>query len=230
MPNNLREFDSETLLEWELGIKSTLFENSLELSAAIFYDQRKDQQVKSSFVRPRQDGSTEFVDFLGNAAEGTNQGLELGVRWQILDSLSLTGNLALLNAEFDEFINEFGEDLSGRDQAQAPNNSFAVALNWQHQAWQANLSWIGKDEFYFSDRHNLKSTDYTLLNANISYALDKVTFRLWGRNLTDKDYTVRGFGSFGNDPRKGYITEPYVQFGEPKITGVTVEYKLGGSA
>ena len=45
----------------------------------------------------------------------------------------------------------------------------------------------------------------------------KVT--LWGRNLTDKDYYVRGFGSFGNDPRNFYVTEPYFQYGEPRVTG-----------
>ena len=36
-------------------------------------DDRRDQQVKSSLVRPRPDGSTEFIDFLGNAAAGTNK-------------------------------------------------------------------------------------------------------------------------------------------------------------
>ena len=49
---------------------------------------------------------------------------------------------------------------------------------------------------------------------------------LWGRNLADEDYFIRGFGSFGNDPRKGYITEEYVQFGEPRQVGITVDFRL----
>ena len=43
----------------------------------------------------------------------------------------------------------------------------------------------------------------------------------------DEDYFVRAFGSFGNDPRKFYATEPYFQFGEPRISGVTFEFNVG---
>ena len=71
------------------GLKA-LFENNLQLRLAIFKDDRKDQQVKSSIVRPRPDGSTEFIDFLGNAAEGTNQGLETSISWEINPNWRLT--------------------------------------------------------------------------------------------------------------------------------------------
>ena len=43
---------------------------------------------------------------------------------------------------------------------------------------------------------------------------------VYGRNLTDRDTQVRGFGGFGNDPRKGYAEEPYYQYGEPLTYGV----------
>jgi hypothetical protein len=48
----------------------------------------------------------------------------------------------------------------------------------------------------------------------------------WAKNLGDATVTVRGFGSFGNDPRKFYVTEPYYQFGAPRTFGVTVGYQL----
>ena len=35
---------------------------------------------------------------------------------------------------------------------------------------------------------------------------------------------VRGFGSFGNDPREGHATEPYYQFGEPRTVGISASY------
>ena len=227
LPGNLREFDSEALIEWELGIKSRLINNRLSLTGAIFFDERKDQQVKSSFVQPRPDGSTEFIGFLGNAAEGTNRGLEISALWLASDHFSIDASMALLDAKFDDFINEFGEDLSGRDQAQAPGNSYQIGLNWQAGPWRANLSLLGKDDFFFSDRHDLKSTEQNLVNANVGYENSRVSVNLWGRNLGDRDYTVRGFGSFGNNPQNGYQTEPYVQFGEPRVIGITTEYRLG---
>lgn len=228
LPANLREFESETLMELELGVKSRLLDNRLSLSGAIFYDQRRDQQVKSSFVRPRPDGSTEFIDFLGNAAEGTNRGLEFNALWLVSDRFSVDVAVALLDAVFDDFINEFGEDLSGRDQAQAPGNSYQIGFHWQQGPWRTNLSFLGKDDFFFSDRHSLKSKDQNLVNANLTYETSRYSINLWGRNLADRDYTVRGFGSFGNDPRNGYQTEPYVQFGEPRVIGITTEIRIGG--
>jgi len=229
LPSNLREFDSESLIEWELGIKSRLMNNRLTLTGAIFFDERKDQQVKSSFVEPSPGGSTEFIDFLGNAAEGTNRGLEMSAVWLATDHFSVDASMALLDAKFDEFINEFGEDLSGRDQAQAPGNSYQVGLNWQAGPWRANLSLLGKDDFFFSDRHDLKSTKQNLVNANVAYENRRFSINLWGRNLGDRDYTVRGFGSFGNNPQNGYQAEPYVQFGEPRLIGITTEYRLGSA-
>ena len=229
LPDNLREFDSESLIEWELGIKSRLLNNRLSLTGAIFYDERKDQQVKSSFVESRPDGSTEFIDFLGNAAEGTNKGLELSATWLASDYFSIDASVAVLDAKFDDFINEFGEDLSGRDQAQAPGNSYQLGLNWQMGTWRANLSLVGKDDFFFSDRHDLKSKEQNLVNANVAYDNNRFSVNLWARNLGDSDYTVRGFGSFGNNPQNGYQTEPYVQFGEPRVIGITTEYRLGSA-
>ncbi len=227
LPANLREFDSESLLEWEIGIKANSFSDRLRWTAAMFFDDRRDQQVNSSFVQQRPDGSTEFVGFLGNAAEGTNKGLEVSLEWFASERFTVDLSAALLDAEFDDFVNSFGDDLSGRDQAQAPDHSYQLGFHYELGPWQGNLSFVGQDEFFFSDRHALKSTSRNLVNASLVYRGERVTATLWGRNLSDKDYTIRGFGSFGNDPRNGYLTEPYVQFGEPRVFGFTTEVRFG---
>jgi|TARA_B100002003_G_scaffold252015_1_gene300307 outer membrane receptor protein involved in Fe transport len=217
------EFDEEYLIEYEVGIKSRLLNNRLQFRASVFYDDRRDQQVKSSLVIARPDGTSEFVDFLGNAAEGTNRGLEVETNWYATDNFKVIASLGLLNAEFDEFINEFGEDLSGREQAHAPSYTYNLALEYRKSNWHMGISVDGKDEYFFSDRHAVKSDKYALLNAIIGYESERWKINIWGRNLSDKDYTTRAFGSFGNDPRKNYITEPYFQFGEPRIVGVSLE-------
>ena len=229
LDEDLREFDEEYLIEYELGFKSLLADDRVALQMALFYDDRHDQQVKSSLVRPRPDGSTEFIDFFGNAAEGTNQGVEVDVSWQVNDNFRLNANAGWLDATFDDYTNEFGEDLDGRDQAHAPSYTFSVAMNYEQGPWFINLSADGKDEFYFSDRHAVKSDSYVLYNASLGYRSSNWTAFAWGRNLTDEDYYTRAFGSFGNDPRKDYITEPYFQYGEPRIVGVTLEFTLGDS-
>jgi len=223
---DLRTFSPETLTELELGIKSRLLDDQLHLSAAVFYDDRRNQQVKSSLVRVRPDGTTAFIDFIGNAAEGTNKGVEIESRWQATDRLQLTFNMGYLRANFDRFINEFGEDLSGRQQAHAPNFTYHGAMTYQLNQLTINLQLEGKDEFYFSDRHGVSSDPYHLLNASIQYETGSWQATLWARNLGDVDYAIRAFGSFGNDPRKGYITEPYFQYGEPRVFGFRLRYRF----
>ena len=225
---DLREFGEEFLIEYELGIKSSLLENKLHLKGAVFHDDRHDQQVKSSTGRIRANGSTEFVDFIGNAAEGTNNGVEFEAIWYPSEQLGLTASFGLLDATFDSFINSENEDLSGRDQAHAPSYMAHLAADYSLGAWSLSVSLDAKDNFYFSDSHNVQSDPYELLNMNLSYSSESWSLSFWGRNLTNQDYAVRGFffGEFGNDPRKGYGPEPYVQFGEPRMIGVNYEIQL----
>jgi iron complex outermembrane receptor protein len=225
---DLREFGEEFLIEYELGIKSSLLENKLHLKAAVFHDDRQDQQVKSSEGRIRVNGSTEFVDFVGNAAEGSNNGMELEAVWYPSEQLGLTASLGLLDATFDSFVNSENQDLSGRDQAHAPGYMAHLAANYNLGAWSLSVSLDAKDDFYFSDSHNVQSDPYELLNLNLSYSGERWSLIFWGRNLTNQDYAVRGFffGEFGNDPRKGYAPEPYVQYGEPRMVGVSYEVQL----
>jgi len=84
----------------------------------------------------------------------------------------------------------------------------------------------GKDDFFYSSRHEVKSDAYELFHARVGYRADHWELALWARNITDEDVKVRGFGSFGNDPRNGYIVEPYHQFGEPRFVGATARYSF----
>ena len=224
LDSDLREFNEEYLIEYETGLKGAFFRDNLQVRLAIFMDDRRDQQVKSSLVRPRSDGSTEFIDFLGNAAAGTNKGLEGSIVWELNPNWRLTLDAGLLRATFDEYINEFGENLSGRDQAHAPSYMASAGIRFAQGRWTASLKADTKDEFYFSDRHGVRSERATLANFSVEYSVMPWQFALWARNLGDENYQTRGFGSFGNDPRKLYVTEPYYQLGEPRIVGVTFQY------
>ena len=47
---------------------------------------------------------------------------------------------------------------------------------------------------------------------------------LWGRNIFDETYTVRGF-YFGNEP-PNYPDKLYTQRGEPRQVGMTARYEF----
>ena len=221
----LQQFDEEYLVNYELGFKGSLLADRLQARLAVFYMDRDDQQVKGSLVIPRPDGSTAFIDYTSNAARGNNYGSELELTWLARDDLLLFANIGLLQTEFEQYIDADGNDLSGRDQAQAPHYQYAVGGRYEFGAgFYLRMDVEGRDSAYFSDRHNLESPSYDLVNMRLGYAGERWSVALWGRNLTDEDYYVRGFGTFGNDPRNEYAVEPYYQYGEPRVLGVSTSF------
>lgn len=221
----LQDFDEETLLNYEAGFKGSLLRDTLSTRVAAFYMDRDDQQVKDSLTIERPDSSTAFIDYFNNAAKGNNYGMELELNWLATEQLVLYANMGWLETEFDEYVDREGNDLSGREQAQAPNYQFAAGGRYDFGAgFYARLDAEGKDSFYFSDRHDVQSPAYELLHVRAGYATGNWSVALWVRNVTDEDYYVRGFGAFGNDPRKEYIVEPYYQYGEPRLVGMSASY------
>ena len=220
----VQDFEDEHLLNYEIGYKASFLENRVKSRLALFYMDREDQQVNGSFEIVREDGSTAFIDYINNTAEGSNYGLELELEWLALDNLNLYANLGLLETELEDYTTAGGEDLSGREQAHAPTYQYALGGRLDIGAGfylRADLE--GKDDYYVSDSHNVKSPSFNLLHMRLGYATNNWSLSLWGRNLTDEDYFVKGF-SFGNDPRKGYASESYFQYGEPRVVGVSASY------
>ena len=238
VPEALREYDTETMLNYEIGFRGLLLDSRLEAQLALFYQDRSDIQTDSSIVTcPGPGQPCSFDDYLANAATGDNIGLEAQLRYTLGEGTSLYTSLGLMDATYGNYINYnhvkaneeagTGVDMDGRRQPHAPGYQFVVGIDSQlTDTLGANISLEGKDNFLFSNDHNYWSDTYVLLNADLTYAIDQWSLSLWGKNLTDKDYQNRAFGTFGNDPRNGYTTELYYQLSEPRTFGVTGRYQF----
>lgn len=241
-PENI-EFDTETMINYELGWKKSSNDQRLRMLASLFYMDRSDVQSKQSIVRSIATGEQDsacpctFSDFVDNAGGSTNYGLELELQWQANDKVDLFFNLGLLDTEFDTLLtfehvdadrdNGIPFDLDGRELSHSPSYMFAIGGTYLiNEYWSINGSIEGKDDFYFSDRHQERSDAYELFNLQLTYQQDNWEVALYGKNLTDEDVKTRGFGSFGNDPRKFYETEPYNQFAAPRIVGIKASYEF----
>jgi outer membrane receptor protein involved in Fe transport len=218
-----REFDTELMLNYELGAKGRWLDDALQAQVAVFYQQRDDIQIKQTLVEPREgDSGPRYTDYFGNSAKGSNYGVELEFNWLPTETLALFGSLGLLESEYDIPLSA---DLNSREQAHAPAYQFALGARAQiTDSLAVSIDIEGKDEFYLSSSHSEQSQSYELVNANLTYMFGDWELSLWGRNLTDEDVIVRGFGGFGNDPRNGWITEPYYQLGAPRVIGFSGKY------
>jgi iron complex outermembrane recepter protein len=234
-----RSFDTEYLWNYETGIKADWLDGTLNSQLAIFYQDRRKMQVKQSLVDCSGQGACTFTDYIENAKKGANYGAEMEFRWIALNDVDLYGSLGLLRATFKDYksyshvdvdkyaANPSPKDLSGHKQAYAPSYQFAFGADiYLTNNITMGIELEGKEEFSLSPRHNARSNRYELLNSHLNYRFGKWSFSLWGRNLNDRDVIVRGFGAFGNDPRKNYALEPYYQYGEPRVIGATAKYSL----
>jgi outer membrane receptor protein involved in Fe transport len=220
-------FDEETLVSLELGWQLDWAQYDMRSRLALFTMDRDDQQAKGSLVIPRADGSTAFIDYTDNAAASEHRGLEWELQWLPTNQLVAELTLGLLDAQFDRYTTATGADLSGRDQPQAPDWQYSAGITWRASALASvQLEVAGSDSYFFSDRHDVRAPETHQLNASVSGQWQRWRWILWGRNLTDETTLVRGFGTFGNDPRKEYALEPYRQYGEPRMVGLTLSYDL----
>ncbi len=211
---DLREFDTETLYNYEVGSKGSYFNDRLQSQTALFFQQRRDAQLRGSYQPSIQVG---FVDYLFNANKVENYGLEQQLQYRWDNGLSLFAMAGLLKTE----VKDSGAEINGRDVAHAPHWQYQLGFDYDTGSGVfAGANVEGMDRFYFSDSHNTRSWDYTLINAHLGYKTDDWSVRLWGRNLSNERYAERGF-FFGNDPRIGYEARPYYQLGAPRTFGVT---------
>ncbi len=223
---DLRQYNPETLMNFELGLKGATWQHRLSARLAIFHMRRRNVQIASSLTRVRGDGSSEFIQYTGNAAEGTNTGVEAEMLLQPAPALEIAASLGVLRSKYLAFVNATGESLDGREQAHAPGYQFSIRGRYNiTDDWYAELGAEGRDAFYFSDSHALRSRPYELLNAAVGLARGPWEVRLWGRNLAGQDYAVRGY-FFGNDPRLGYADHGYTQLGAPRQFGITATFTL----
>jgi outer membrane receptor protein involved in Fe transport len=221
-------FEAETLLNYEVGLKSWYLNGDLFVSASAFYMDRTDLQAKSSVLFP----PAEWREYLDNIDGGNNYGLEFEAGWQIADKVRLFGSIGFLETELGDLeVQDLDSNngaflqQDGRDQAHAPAYQFNIGTEINIVGdFFFTLEVDGKDEFYFSNSHNEKSESYELVNSSVSYLSDDFTITLWGRNLTNRDYQTRGF-YFANGPDFSKNTA-YYQLGEPRIFGVDATYNF----
>jgi outer membrane receptor protein involved in Fe transport len=223
VPEGRREFDAESAWNFEVGIKSTMLDDSMWLNVSAFLSRRDDQQVRTSFQLIPNDPAS-FVFFTDNAAKGETLGLEADLRWFVTESLELYGNVGLLDATFDEFVTP-QVDLFFNDTATTEIYTWSAGANYRHPSGLfARLDATGRDAFYFDVSHDQRSRAYELFHARLGYETERWSLQLWGRNLFDKEYAVRGF-YFGNEPPL-FPNTLYTRLGDARQLGITYDMRF----
>lgn len=194
--------DDETLIDYEVGLKSELLERRLRLNIAAFLYDYQDLQV-NDFVS----GATVLL----NAGAATIQGFELESAFQLNEHLAIGLDYGYLDFEYDEFVIG-GVDIADSTRAPfAPEHTLHAWSTWtlslgSKGELRARLDASYTDEYVFSPTLFERGTadERTIVDARVSWAGipaagGELTFALWGQNITNEEFREFGtdFGALG---------------------------------
>jgi iron complex outermembrane recepter protein len=218
LPVNQLQFSPESDLNFEVGHKAQFDDGRLRIDTSLFYMQRHNEQLLTSEQLDPNNPNT-FIFFTGNSKSGFNYGLESTASWAATQRLVFGGSLGLLQTEYRGFVQN-GVTLPDRALPHAAPWQAAINATWRDpRGPYARLDITGMGPFFYDLPPNeTRSSAYGLVNGKLGWETTRWEAYLWGRNLLDKNYTVRGF-YFGNEP-PDFANKLYVQLGEPRNWGV----------
>ena len=223
VPRSGEPFDDESVDSFEIGTKMGLLDQRLFLNLAAFHNVYEDIQLSVFTALP---GGGFFGDFT-NAGKGTVTGVEAEYQFMPSQHWLVSGNLAWLDAKYDEFMSggvniadtqyftnapefsgainvEYRTDLAG-----GGNLSARVGYSYQSEVWPTtDLS------------PEIKQGGYGLVSAGVIWrANDAWSFSLQGTNLADEEYRTTGYNLVSSG--LGVLTGFY---GPPRQYSLTARY------
>ncbi len=212
-------YEPETVKAYEVGFKSSWFDNSVTFNASAFYSDYLDKQ--ESVMRLTAPGTSANAQetVTANAASAELKGLELELAVRPSNGFELSGAVGLLDAKYDSFItlDAFGNpvDRSSLNLRRTPKITAQMGANYSWEIPDGEV--ILAAEYIYIDEYdvviNPDPNDPTIndlrglidsqnnVNASITYTKyirdAEVSFRLFMRNILDD----RGLGSATIVPR-----------------------------
>ena len=203
-----KEFvDPEFVDSIELGVKSTLLDNRLQLNVAVFYHEVEDAQFQFTFP---QAAPPNFTTEMRNAAQIEGKGVELDASWRSGNGFALDTSVAWLDSKFTEFFapNPLDaasysaapgqaplQDLSGNTTRMSPEWTATIRPSYEFSLGNSGTLGLAANAIYKSKQYHaefnderMSSGDYTIVDANLLYTSpgERYTVNLWGKNLTDE--------------------------------------------
>lgn len=211
-------FEPELVESFEIGFKSRLLDNTLQINGAVFYQELEDFQ-QNSF-----DGLNFSVR---NAATVTGQGLELDYMFAPNEHWLFSGGITLQEVEYDEFKNASPtawqdpnsfQDLSGEpvlftsDTTLSGLISYTTPINDSLKVTAATTYSYSSEYFTGQDNDPITEQDaYWVFNLNLSIGAqdDSWQVALWGKNVTDEEiYNIAFDTTFQRGSYSAYVRDP----------------------
>lgn len=227
------EFEEEEATSFEFGVKTSLFDNTLEVNAAYYKTDYDNLQV-SQF-----DGVLGFT--VGNAKKTKVQGLEVDGRWLISEELTMNYSLGFLDHEFTDFADgncysfqaieepdtynaETGLcDYSGKSGQYTPDFTSSISFQYAQPVSLGIFDYFTSNlGFYHSASQNVdvnlnplfEMDAYTKVDIRFALEGERFSIALFGKNITNEEILTYvgnvplSINSFGTNTFYGFVDRP----------------------
>jgi iron complex outermembrane recepter protein len=189
LPLSQRDTKLASAMQYEIGLKSQFLGGRGEGTLAGYY-------VTKENLLSREPGNPTVTQQIG---EQFAYGIEAALGLRVASYLFIDANIALLDAQFENFTELSGGVPVSRDGNRPPNVPELTANLWAVftplPTWRigAGLRYVG--ERYADNANTVLVPDYTLVDAFVAYAPARwLNLALRGRNLTDATYAIAPYG------------------------------------
>lgn len=224
----------EKNINYEVGLKTRLFDRRLVLNVDGFYSRVTDFQANVTDTR----AAAALRTYLANIPRVTVKGFEADAVAAVTRNLSLRGSVAYADGTFDSYpaapcpIERIGNtasvcDLSGQRLPSLPRWSYTLGGDYVQPLGDGGSAFVHADSNtrtrQFGDPSGSAFTvieGYTIVNASIGFrAREGWELALFSRNLFDKDYIQNVTIQAGNS---GLILATP---SDPRVIGVTLRVR-----
>lgn len=218
-------FGPEYSTNYELGAKTTAWDNRFRCNAAVFLSKFDDFQVMTFIGTNVED----LLMIVKNAGKVTTKGIELELSAVPISGFNISTGFGYTDARYDVFKNGggLGVHYDGNRLMLAPKITFNFAANYSFQAESFGSIILHGDFAYRDEMYSEPSNEdpffmkgYFLINARIGFDLSNspLNLTLWAKNLTDKLYMRdRGPGTVGTHT---------AWYGMPRTFGLKISYSF----
>ena len=191
------EYKPEYTWNYEIGTHLSLFDGKLQADLAAFFMQTYDQQLS-------QMAESGLGRITVNAGESESYGVEANLVASLNKNLQLNASYGYTEATFVKYNAGKDEDYSGNYVPFVPRHTMNIGGSYSfyfNNSWAKSLTLganaTGAGKIYWTEANNASQDFYTSLNGYISLKTQSVQIDLWGRNLTDNEYTTFYFETMG---------------------------------
>jgi pesticin/yersiniabactin receptor len=191
-------YDPESAWNFEAGIKSTLLDGDLDLSASVYHIRSSDKQIYVGAIGQQ---------FIRNVGEATSTGIELETTWRATDRLTLSGNAAFGRSKFTDFTDPYtGVSYDDNRIPYAPdvmahiNVAYVLADDLFDGTLTANVAANTSSKVYFDEANSAGQKGFTTFDASLDFAkADGFSAKLYVQNIADKSYKTSGYVNGGTE-------------------------------